>query len=384
MSDVDFLFAGAGASGLVTAVQLLERFGEASACLIDPSLADLENRTYAFWCTGEPPLAEAVSATWKEVEVITERGRELGDLDTYRYHVITGRALRETCLARLERAGRAEIVRASVNEIAEGPDAVEARFSGGARRGKWLFDSRPTATRVRPADGHVALTQRFLGWDVETVHDAFDDRRVTLFDFRTPQEHDQRFVYVLPFSRRKALVEHVSFDPCDHAAALGDYVERVLGIEDYSIARRESGDSLMTDAPFPRKLGERQLAIGLAGGRLKPTSGYAFTRIVDDAERIAESLAAEGHPFALPETPSVFAWLDQIFLKVTARSPERMAEVFAAMFHYNPPDRVFAFLDEHANATDILALGANLPVGPFLRVAGPRFLKDLRVELKND
>jgi lycopene beta-cyclase len=381
MTDADFLFAGAGASGLVTAARLLERFEEAKAALLDPSLADLTNRTYAFWCAGEPPLAEAVSRSWDLVEVVTPRGREVGRLEAHRYHVITGTALREACLARLERTGRAEIVHAAVTEAVEEDGGVTARFRGGARRGHWLFDSRPSASRVSPQDGHVALTQRFLGWDVETGRDAFDDTRVILFDFRTPQQGDQRFVYVLPLSRRKALVEHVSFEQCDHAAALGDYIAKHLGIDHYEVTRRESGDSLMTDAPFPRKLGERTLAIGLSGGLLKPTSGYAFTRIVDDAEHIAASLESHGHPFALPTTKPIFAWLDQVFLKVTERSPERMAEVFAAMFHYNPPDRVFAFLDEHASASEIMKLGANLPVGPFLRVAGPRFLFDLRKQL---
>jgi len=48
-----------------------------------------------------------------------------------------------------------------------------------------------------------------------------------------------------------------------------------------------------------------------------------------------------------------------------------------ATFRYNPGDRVLALLDERASPEAILALGANLPMGPFVRAAGVRALPEL-------
>lgn len=380
--QVDFVFAGAGAAGLSLAAILLERFPEARAVLVDPSLADSKNRTFAFWCAGEPPFADAVSKTWAEVEVLTDVRAITTGLDHYRYHVITGADFRDATVARLESTGRAVFVHGKALGHVEGDDHVTLETTAGPVRGAWLFDSRfdPHDVAVDPKR-HVALTQRFLGWDVLTPHPAFDDTRVRLFDFRTPQDGDQRFVYVLPFTDRFALVEHVCLVDTDQAALLERYVRDVLGLRDYQILRREAGTSLLTNAPFPRAVGARTLRIGLAGGRLKASSGYAFTRIVEDARAIARSLATHGHPFDLPVSPSVFTWLDRLFLTVTRDHPERMPEIFAAMFHFNPPDRVFAFLDEAASADEIMKLGLQLPVGPFLEAAGLRFFADLKREL---
>lgn len=375
----DFALVGAGAAGLCLARGLAERFPAARILLVDPGFGDLAARTFAFWSEGPPPLAEAVERTWAKIRIASPERVVERELTAHRYHVIGGARFRDHCLAHLAARGGVHHHRGGAAAVVS--DDVEARITGEGlwARARWAFDSRVdlAAVPAHPSE-NVVLTQRFLGWEVGTATDAFDPDVATLFDFRVePGPDDVRFVYVLPFGPRRALVEHVSLRPGGEKEALAAYVRDVLGVAEPEILRVESGSSPLTDAVFPRRAGPRHLRIGIAGGRLKPSSGYAFTRIVEDSAAIVASLAAHGHPFdGLPETNEAFRLLDGLFLRVMRREPARMKQVFLRLFERNPPARVFRFLDERVGVEDVLALGSSLPPGPFARaLAGAQKLR---------
>jgi hypothetical protein len=76
--------------------------------------------------------------------------------------------------------------------------------------GKWVFDSRFRLSRLQPDPARYHnLRQHFKGWEIETSNEAFNPQAATFLDFRTPQQGEMRFFYVLPFSERRALVEYV-------------------------------------------------------------------------------------------------------------------------------------------------------------------------------
>ena len=51
----------------------------------------------------------------------------------------------------------------------------------------------------------------FEGFVVTSEKDVFDEEIVTLMDFRCDQSRGMHFIYLLPFSKRKALVESTMF-----------------------------------------------------------------------------------------------------------------------------------------------------------------------------
>lgn len=349
-------------------MQLHRAFPDARLLLIDPGFADTDAKTYAFWSDRTPPFEAELERTWSSVRLATAQEVVVRPLHRYRYHVLRGAVFRRAATRELAAGGRTELLAARVRSVR---DDGEVRTERGTVRPLWTFDSRLRPDRV-PADrhGHVALTQRFLGWDVRCDRDALDEATVTLMDFRTPQGRgDVRFLYVLPFDRRRALVEHVALHPNDEAEAIRAYLEDVLGVDRFTIERRESGSTPLTDVPFPRRTGRRILTLGIAGGRVKPSSGYAFTRIWEDGEAIVRSLATCGHPFALPAERQAYRFLDALLLRVLRHRPGAAPEIFLRMFARSPPDRVLALLDERAHLHEVLRLGLGLPAGPFLEAA---------------
>jgi lycopene beta-cyclase len=120
---------------------------------------------------------------------------------------------------------------------------------------------------------------------------------------------------------------------------------------------------------MPRRLGKRVMAIGIHGGRLKPSTGFAFTRVQADSAAIVASLQTHRHPFDLPEESPLFRLLDSIMLRVMAEHPAQIEPAFAAMFARNPVERIFRFLDEETRPAEVVELIATLPRKVFIQTA---------------
>ncbi len=102
---------------------------------------------------------------------------------------------------------------------------------------------------------------------------------------------------------------------------------------------------------------------------LKPSTGYAFDRMVRDAAAVTRSLDRFGHPWALPRRHRRHAWLDRILLDVVRDRPEAVEPAFAQLFARNRLPQVFRFLDEDTRPAEEVRLIATLPPGPFLAAA---------------
>jgi lycopene beta-cyclase len=181
-----------------------------------------------------------------------------------------------------------------------------------------------------------------------------------------------RFFYVLPLSERRALVEYVACTAPERAGeelddALEAYLRTVLGLSEYRILAREGGANPLTDYPFPRRAGRRVMTIGTAGGRVKPTSGYAFTRIQDDSAAIVASLLRVGHPFDVPPDSRRYRLYDAILLDLMTHHGAAVGPIFTALFRHNSIQRIFRFLDEAGSLWENLFLIATLPPRQFVQ-----------------
>jgi lycopene beta-cyclase len=179
-------------------------------------------------------------------------------------------------------------------------------------------------------------------------------------------------MYLLPFSPTRALVEYTLFSADllpdkEYAVALQTYLKDVLKIPAYTILQEENGVIPMSDQPFSRKIGQHTLAIGTRGGRVKPSSGYAFLRIQQDSRAIVNSLLKHDHPFSIAPSPNRYSLFDSLLLQILYRQGETTPRIFTQMFKNNPPARIFRFLDESGDVYDNLRLIASLPPLPFLK-----------------
>jgi lycopene beta-cyclase len=342
---------GAGISALLLARSLIERT-EARVTVVAPRRPQRPH-LLSYWAAAPTPFDAHTAASWSTIAVIAEDRLIRRSLTRFRYQTFHAQAWAEEQLASLRRSGRVEFVETRVDAIEE--DLVQPVVVAEGQRliADWVFDSRSGGERPD-------RWQRFEGWELVFDHGHVDPSTATLLDFRTPQQLDFRFVYVLPLAERHLFVEHVSTAPCDHAAALKLYLREVLALHRWVIVDREDGATPLFGAQPPRGEG-RVIRIGVAGGMAKTCTGYALMRMWRDAERIAHRLSQGRHPLGLPAPPSLYRVADLFYLDVLRTDPGKLERLMHALFSIASGDAVLAFLDEQASLREQLAVARAMP-----------------------
>lgn len=373
METYNFILAGGGAAGLSLAIRLAQTFPEIKILILDRSPKQANDRTWCFWSVQPSPYPAATFRTWERLAFFGTHFSTTFSLSPYRYYLIRGIDFYRHAYEILNTCPNVRFEYGEVQNITENESFASVFLNGRSFQAEWVFSSLydPQKITTQPHRYHY-LKQHFRGWEIETDTPCFDPQTPTLFDFRTPQKGQMRFMYILPFSEREALIEYTLFSPTllesdEYDQALRKYIGEVLKISHFEIKAVENGVIPMSDQPLPRRLGQRILAIGTLGGRVKPSSGYAFLRIQKDSEAIVRSLNQYGHPFHLPESPSRYRLFDSIMLQVMLRHGGEMNQIFTQLFRNNPVQRVFAFLDEEQSFLEDTKILASLPPLPFIR-----------------
>lgn len=374
MKSYDFIIAGGGAAGLSLACRLIQSpLCDRSILIVDKEAKERNDRTWCFWADRPTRFDRIIYRSWSRLRFVSQTYANVVDLQPYRYQMIRGLDFYRFARQELSAFPKVEFRQGTVERIEDGDEGAAVCVDGQSYTARWVFDSRFRLPSFGPDPGRYHyLHQRFYGWEIETPGDTFDPQTPTFLDFRTPQRGTTRFFYVLPLSTRRALVEHVASTApgCtgeDHAGVLRDYLHTVLGITDYRILTREGGASPLTDYPFPRRAGRRVMTIGAAGGRVKPSTGYAFMRIQADSAAIVRSLLRLGHPFDVPLGSRRYRWYDTILLNIMTHHGAAIDPIFTALFRHNSIQRVFRFLDEAGSLRENISFIATLPPQRFLQ-----------------
>ena len=220
--------------------------------------------------------------------------------------------------------------------------------------------------------------QHFKGWIVETKEDCFKDDEAIFMDFRVEQGDDTRFLYVLPIDRKKALVEIAIFSgdiPNDdfYNPFLEKYIKEILKISSYTIAEEEIGAIPMTDYNFDNKLPGRIINLGTNGGRVKASSGYAFSRIQEENNRLFEYIKQDKLvQYRYPK--SRYDFYDSIMLNAILSGKTTGKIVFSKLFRKLSPQTIFKFLDEKGSFLNDLIVFTAPPTLPFFKA----FIEELR------
>ena len=377
----DYLIVGGGAAGLSLAYHIAQepRLASKKVLLIEPEAKNQNDRTWSFWADEPSPFDGIVAHEWRRIAFRSPGFERVIDLGRYRYKTINGLDYyRFVHRALAEQPAQFTVVRGLAQELENTPTGVRVRTTDGAAYNAcYAFDSRPPAlAKLKRPEKHRYLLQHFVGWEIETDVNVFDPTTVEFMDFRGEQQHEARFIYVLPFSPRKALVEYTLFSETplpktEYEAAIREYLHNALGLTTYRITAEEVGAIPMTDHPLPGCTGAHIVNLGTRGGRAKPSTGYAFKRIQQHSVRLVAALAETGQP---PADATGDRWqfhlFDTLLLDIMRRQGETTRDIFRQLFERNPIARIFRFLDEQTSWAENLRVMNSVSPGPFMKSIG--------------
>ncbi|MBY0504604.1 MAG: hypothetical protein K2X03_11890 [Bryobacteraceae bacterium] len=368
----DLILLGGGCAALSLA-NCLARLGPGCprTLILEPRLAYLNDRSWCFWSGGPSPLDPLVRYRWPGVTL--RAGDETVAVDCARtpYQMIPADAFYADALHTIAQcpAIRLQLGTAVVNPPAKVDDRWEVETEAGAFRGTYVIDTRPLPAPDNTSGS--ALWQSFAGCEIECEAAVFEPSRATLMDFASGNLRDIRFVYVLPMTAHRALIEATVFGPTplmrgQLAPDLDQAVAARTAGRTFQVLRSEHGILPMRCANPPPHPDPTFVRAGVTAGAARPSTGYAFTRIQRWAGACAACLAVGGAPISHAADPWPLRAMDHLFLTVLRARPQLAPALFLGLFRKTDPARMIRFLSDRATLRDYAAIIAALPLVPFL------------------
>ena len=347
----DIIIIGAGCAGLSLLVRMIEsgKFANEKILLLDRVFKNRNDRTWCFWEKGQGYFENIVYHQWPHLQVMHAKGQLDLKAQPYQYKMIRGIDFYKYCFSIIKQVPNVTILYSEVSSIDTQTGTVtcgDDQFTG-----KQLFSSVLLQQPVLQAK-EFYLLQHFMGWFIETETDSFKPDTAQLMNFNVSQHQGCTFVYVLPVSPRKALIEYTLFSEGElpdeeYQQGLTTFIKEQLLLPDYKITDTEKGVIPMTNLQFPQQEG-RLNYIGTAGGQTKASTGYTFQFIQKQTAAIVKKMV-EGQTSFVLQMPKRFHFYDSVLLRVLHERKIPGADVFYRMFQRNKASQVFKFLDNETS-----------------------------------
>ena len=362
-------------------------FRDKKILVIDQSPRIENDRTWCFWEKVPGLFEPIVHHQWRKIHFYANEFSELLAISPYQYKMIMGIDFYTYVQTEAKNHSNIEWLNEKVNAISNIGEKAIVELENETITADFVFNSilfnknflTPPLVLVPPEKegrgvSNYLLLQHFKGWLIETKDPVFDSETATFMDFRISQEEGTAFMYVLPISSTTALVEYTLFTekllpPESYEIALKSYIGNTLKISEYTISHEEFGVIPMTNHRFSLEEG-RIVNIGVAGGQVKGSSGYAFQFIQKRTEQIVQSLIGKGHPFIKETWNTKKGKLyDSVLLNVLYNNKMKGDKIFTLIFQKNPPQRVLRFLDNETNFWEDFQIMQSVPTRIFLPAA---------------
>ena len=370
----DYIIAGMGCAGLSLAIQLKKSSVPFSKILlIDKDLKNKNDRTWCFWTKEKNNwFDDIVFNRWEKFSFKSDGFDKDFTLNPYNYLMIKGFDFYTFCLKELKSDKRFEIITDEIQEIfTENKNAV-LKTKTNNYTANYIFNSAFRTLNTKPK--HINYVQHFKGWIIETEKDSFNVDCPVFMDFNVEQHNDCRFVYIIPLSKRQALIEYTGFSAEGlkdefYDAELKNYLTQQFKVGEYKILETEKGEIPMVESEFINPFGDRVVNIGTAGGSSKPSTGYTFYFIQKNTQEIIEQLQKKSAKIKLPARKKRFLLYDKILLEILDKKEIRAKDVFTDLFCKNKITHLLAFLNEESSPFEDLNIMNSVSKKHFIKAS---------------
>ncbi|MBW0176894.1 lycopene cyclase family protein [Sediminibacterium sp.] len=371
VNDYDIIITGAGCAGM----QLMRAFIQdplyknQRILLLDDGKSAQQLKSWCFWFTeGEHPYQHLIRKQWDYLTIGTDSHQQTNFINPYKYGYINSSDFFDFHFRLINQHPHVHYR----NELTIGALKTENGFCITTDKAIYQtnhFFSSSWNQKAVSKQASIYLQQQFYGWVIKTAQPVFNENSATLMDFCVNQQQGMSFIYLLPFSTDTALVEFTSFtdkhyDNQHFEVSLADYIN-IRFKTSYSILKNESAVIPMTDFCFSRFTEEGGVAIGTAAGMIKPTTGYAFNRILLDSVYLAKQVLSENKIKGFQKTR--FHFYDRLLLKLLEKKPKEARNILQTLFNSISYQRILQFLDEDTHLGEEVMLFSKLPKKSFIQ-----------------
>lgn len=375
----DFIILGGGASGLSLAHRMGQHsyFNDKQIAIVEKKPKTQNDRTWSFWEDKPGPYEDILHKVWPNLTFHSPSLSKKLDIAPYKYKMIRGIDFYKHLYKELSQYQNIHMIFADVEEISELKDKVQVKLGTNAITGGHVFKSYPSVDINK--EKHLYVAQHFKGYFIETDLPSFDVDSAVFMDFRIEQAGDVRFLYVLPETETRALVEVAIFSNSilsqeEYDKILTDYIRNYMDIGPYKIEEEEFGVIPMTTYPFHKHNTRLITHIGTAGGIVKASSGYAFKRIQKHSDQLVQCIVqGENMSKSYQGLMGRYSMYDKTMLHAMLRGGVTGTEIFTNLFGKKKASLILKFLNHETSFTEEINIFTAPPWWPFTKA----FFKEL-------
>ena len=367
--EYDLIVIGGGCAGLSLARSLIQKGSQLRVLIVESRSIYFDDRTWCFWGRANHPLRNLEEKSWDawQFSVLGAAPHLHRPRNDLAYRCIRSGTFYEHAQREIERCPNVSLrLSVDVDACWRDSETVTVATDEGDFYSRWVVDTRPNPI----VSNEPRFGQYFCGAEIEAERDIFDEHVAQIMMDMQHDDHGFRFTYLLPFSKRRALIEETRF--CN--AVSQDQLEQDLS---QAIAGRLKGvafcERRREEGFIPMGISRRSASedafifnAGVAAGAVRPSTGYAFSRIQNWALSCASALSQGAGPLSHAADPAWIRWIDQLFLKVIQDSRNDVPEIFSCLARGMQPDHFVRFLSDNVMVSDFVRAIHALPKKPFL------------------
>ena len=351
MKEFDYVIIGGGCAGLSLAYELeiQEKLKNKTLAIIEPRQEYKRDKTWSFWKVTPHNFDDCIKKSWENFSINVPSETNHLECKDYPYQSIDSGLFYEKINNKLKENSNISFFK-SIEEI--------------NTKNSFIFNSVPIIKK-----NYLNLWQHFCGVEIETKNNFFDEQIFNLMDFDCEQRDSVHFFYTLPFSKNKALIETTWLSKMndnsqkDYDQQIKDYIKNHLKIKDYEIIYKEEGAIPLFYPIYEKE--KNKINIGTAGGMTRLSTGYTFLNIQEHSKYIRENIENISNSKRF-EISKKYQFLDDIFLRVLNKHPEKMSNIFFNMFRTSPKT-VIKFLSNKSNFFEDLKIILKMPKWIFIK-----------------
>lgn len=366
-NQYDIIFTGGGAACRMLLYFLSKKkgFNRLRILVLEEENTTAE-KTWCFWETENNPFQQLVHKEWKLLKFEAQQINIKQSIQPFTYSCISGSAFNQYFNdVFFTRHSNIHILHEKINSICKEKNTYTVVTATQQFNTARIFNSVPALV----ADTPQQMWQHFEGWFIKTETAWFDEQAASLMDFSDYESGPFGFLYVLPFNAHEALIEYTFYSgEVYDSSVYENKIRNFLSQKNcaaYTVTKKEKGKIPLYREKIHQQTHDGIINIGGAGGLIKPSTGYAFLRMMEDCRQIADSF--ETNQLKRRTRHQRFLFYDHLLLKIIQEDPSCAVAIFKRLFQQQPLHRILKFLNEDSSLLDELKIFAGLPWMPFLK-----------------
>jgi len=365
----DIVCIGGGLSSLLFLNYIKNIYPEKKIIVLEKNKNTRADQTLCAWVGSEIPNIETMHAIkpkkeWKKIKIESTTNHCILNIEPYSYVAYESKTLLNALIKKLGKNIKYQS-NFDVKKVIPGNIFKIISKDGNIIQSEFVIDSRPLVNKSS-FKNKENLFQAFIGEEIKVDQDLFDEDKVTLMNFKENNEAIE-FTYVLPFSKREALVETTFFaQEVNWQSIRKSHEITMKKYGRYKKLRLEK--AILPMGIINSTMDEGMLKIGSNAGMIRPSTGYSMQRVIHWIKSLEKQSVGE---FKTQDyfykSPAILDWMDKIFLRACYYDPKIGPRLFLSFFKTGNIGSVIRFMSDQPSLGDIFRIIWALPKWPMIK-----------------